>query len=190
VSEREGARARAAVVTGPECTGKTTLAARLARAFDAPLSGEYARAYYDALLGTDSAAVLGARDVEPIARGQIAAEDAARREADARGRPLVVHDTDLASTVVYARHYYGACPPWIVAAARDRRADLYLLCAPDVPWLPDDVRDRPHARESMLAEFRAVLEELGAHVVDVTGDWQTREATALAVVETTLGVRR
>ena len=43
-------------------------------------------------------------------------------------------DTDLVSTVVYSRHYYGDCPAWIEAAAVRRLADLYLLHDIDVPW--------------------------------------------------------
>ena len=175
---------RAVVLTGPECAGKTTLAASLARVYDAPWSSEYARTYAEARAGQP----LGAEDVESIARGQIAAEDRARGEAVARGAPLVVHDTDLVSTVVYARHYYGDCPAWIVDAARARRADLYLLCAPeDVPWAADGVRDRPHAREAIVAEFRATLDALGARVVEIRGAWAEREAAARAAADALLG---
>ena len=171
------ARAVAVVLIGPESTGKTWLAERLARAFDAPWSPEYARAYHAAH------PALGPTDVEPIARGQMAGEDAARADAASRRSALVLHDTDLVSTAVYARHYYGACPPWIEAAARDRRAALYLLCAPDVPWVPDGVRDRGDAREPMLEEFRAALDALGARVVELRGAWDAREAAARAAVE-------
>ena len=65
-------------------------------------------------------------------------------DAAARQARLVVRDTDLVSTTVYARHYYGSCPAWIEAAARRRAGDLYLLLCPDVPWVPDGLqRDRP-----------------------------------------------
>ncbi|AHG88490.1 hypothetical protein J421_0953 [Gemmatirosa kalamazoonensis] len=165
------------VLTGPESTGKTELAGILARALDAPLSDEYAREY------AESHPALGPDDVEPIARGQIANEDRARAEAESRRRPLVVHDTDLVSTVVYARHYYGDCPAWIVAAARARRADLYLLCVPDTPFEPDAVRDTPEARDALFTEFRAALDALGAEVVEISGDWAARERAARAAVE-------
>ena len=92
---------------------------------------EFARVYVDEKTATTGLPV-DETDVEPIARGQIAAED--RGAAEARG--LLVLDTDLVSTTVYARHYYGSCPAWIEQAARDRRADLYLLCDIDVPWIP------------------------------------------------------
>src|SRR5437879_678808 len=83
-------------------------------------------------------------DVVAIARAVIAAEE----EAVSRADRLLILDTDLLSTVVYSRAYYGECPPWVEAAARERRAHLYLLHHPDVPWVADGLyRDVPDRRE-------------------------------------------
>jgi NadR type nicotinamide-nucleotide adenylyltransferase len=164
-------------VTGSECTGKTTLARDLAGRFGTVWVPEFARDYLVEKTATRTIP-LDASDVEPIARGQIAAED--RGVAAARG--LVILDTDLLSTTVYAHHYYGACPAWIEEAARDRRADLYLLCDIDVPWVPDQARDRPHRREHMHALFVQALEALGARYVTIRGGWDERFATAVAAV--------
>ena len=171
------------VVTGSECTGKTTLASRLGARFGAVWVPEFARSYADA-----KGAPLDATDVEPIARGQRAAED----EGETRAASLLVLDTDLLSTAVYARHYYGACPAWVEEAARSRRAALYLLCHPDVPWAPDGVRDRGEAREEMHALFReavAALVPFGSRVVDVRGSWREREEEAARAIRETLAAR-
>jgi NadR type nicotinamide-nucleotide adenylyltransferase len=162
------------VVSGSECTGKTTLASELAARLGAPWSPEAARAYAERV-----ARELTADDVEPIAREQIGGEDAAEARA-ASG--LLVCDTDLVSTVVYARHYYGACPAWIETAARERRGDLYLLLRPDVPWRADGVRDRPRVREELHALFEAALRASGARVVTIGGAWDERRAAAVAAV--------
>lgn len=164
---------RKIVVTGGECTGKTTLAAALATALGTDWAAEYARVHAEHV-----ARPLGAEDVEPIARGQIAVEDDAVAAAAAAGAPVVVLDTDLISTVVYARHYYGACPAWVEEAARTRRGDLYLLCRPDLPWAPDGVRDRPTEREAMEANFAEALREFGAVVSVVAGTGPERLASA------------
>jgi NadR type nicotinamide-nucleotide adenylyltransferase len=173
------------VVTGSESTGKTTLAVRLAQHYGTVAAPEFARDYLDA-----KPTPLDASDVEPIARGQIALEDRLRNEVASAtadgGAKVVFFDTDLASTAVYARHYYGDCPPWIEQAARDRRAELYLLCHPDVPWVPDPQRDRPHARAEMHALFERKLRELGARWVDVRGDWDERERIAIGAVDALL----
>lgn len=170
------------VVTGAECTGKTTLARELAARFGAAASPEYARAYLDRV-----ARPLTADDVEPIARGQIAGEDAAIGSA----APLVVHDTDLVSTVTYARYYYGDCPAWIVHTARARRADLYLFLRDDVPWVPDGLqRDSSAARADVEARLEAALHHIGATVVAIGGGWKARRHAAIAAVDAAISSER
>lgn len=166
---------RRIVVTGSESTGKTTLARALAAALHTTWVPEFSREYAAARSGA-----LTADDVAPIARGQVAREDAALAAAGSH-RPLVL-DTDLLSTTVYAEHYYGHCPPWISAAARARRADLYLLCAVDLPWEADGVRDQPAARHEVQARFAARLREVGALVLPVTGRGPARLQSAIAAV--------
>ena len=169
------------VVTGSECTGKTTLAAELAASYQALLIPEMARVYAEERLAEGF--TLTADDVAPIARRAIAAEDALLIGSP----PRVFLDTDLLSTVVYARHYYGACPAWIETAARERMAAMYLLCAPDVPWIADSVRDQADHREEVHALFQRVLMEFGARMADVAGMGEARTATAIAAVATIVG---
>jgi nicotinamide riboside kinase len=139
------------------------------------------RGYLDA-----KGAPLDAADVEPIARGQVALEDAVITAARGAHARVVVLDTDLLSTAVYARHYYGDCPPWIERAVITRRADLYLLCHPDVAWVADPQRDGPEARAVIHELFAAKLAAIGARVADVGGDWDERERRAVAAVDALL----
>lgn len=170
------------VLIGSESTGKSTLAEMLADQFHAPLSQEFARLYVH-----ERQLELSEHDVEPIARGQMALEDAAHGVALESARPLVVKDTDLISTVVYARHYYGQCPHWVMHAAKARRGHLYLHLGTDVPWVADGLqRTSPEAREHLHRLFIDTLVEFGAHAVDVTGTWREREATARAAIHALL----
>ena len=148
------------VLTGSESTGKTTLAEQLARHYAAELVPEFVRGYAESKGGG-----IEFSDHGPIARGQIALED----EHIARGAGLVVQDTDLLSTVVYCRHYFGVCPPWIEEAAAARRPDLYLLCDIDLDWVADGVRDRGHMREEMQQLFRDAVLASGVATATVTG---------------------
>jgi len=170
------------VLIGPECTGKTWLAGELAGHFGVPWAPEHAREYVDR---HDSA--LTYADVDPIARGQRAGEDAAIERARDGGAPLVVLDTDLVSTMVYSRHYYGACPPWIEDEAARRLGDLYLLHHVDVEWVADGrQREQPERRGELLERFRATLEGLGARAADVVGPWAERRRLAIQAVEALL----
>ena len=164
---------RRIVLTGPEATGKTTLASALARRFRAPWLPETARTY-----ATEVKRELTAADAEIIAARAIAAEDAAL----AKDPPLLILDTDLISTVVYVRHYYGPCAAWIENAARARLGDLYLLCEPDLPWTADGVRDRPADRQDMFALFESAMREFGCTSIDVSGTGVARERAALSAV--------
>jgi len=168
---------RRVIVTGGECTGKTTLARALAARWRTTWATEAAREVALARAG-----VLGPEDVPVIARTHVRLADAAERAAGEAGRPVVFLDQDLFSTAVYARHYYGDCPHWVERLATERRGDLYLLCAPDLSWESDGVRDRPAAREEIHALFAAALSAAGARVADVTGLGPVREALAVAAV--------
>ncbi|MCC7194266.1 MAG: ATP-binding protein [Gemmatimonadaceae bacterium] len=189
------------VVTGPECTGKTTLAAALADSIGAKWVPEAARLYAER--AARRGRTLSAGDVEPIARAQMRAEDAALRTgrgdsamgyrgdgagARATTRPpaRLVLDTDLVSTAVYAQHYYGLDVPWISAAALERRGNLYVLAAPDIPWVADGIRDRPAAREAMFAQFQRALQRIGANVVEVRGLGDARFQAAIKEVRSLL----
>lgn len=168
-------RLRRVVLIGPESTGKTRLTEALAVRYGAEWSAEYARVYVDMVRRP-----LTGADVDPIARGQLAAEDAAA----ARATRLLVLDTDLVSTVVYSHHYNGFCPSWVEQAARERLGDLYLLHHPDVPWTPDgDQRDAPARRDELFARFRQTLTEWQAATVDVRGSWDERGAIAAAAID-------
>jgi NadR type nicotinamide-nucleotide adenylyltransferase len=160
---------------GPECTGKTTLAEELSVHFGAPMIPEFAREY-----AARVKRLLTFDDVEAIARGELALMEAAPSEG------LVILDTDLISTVVYSRHYYGRCPEWIGAEARKRKADLYLLTDIDVPWTADGVRDSAAARAALHGQFANALAMFGANFVTVTGDWEHRWKTAVTQLDSLL----
>ena len=166
------------VVTGSECTGKTNLAEELAEYYKTVWVPEFVRQFVK-----EKGAAPEYEDVEAIARGQIALEDSLAAEAP----DLLIQDTDLLSTAVYSRHYYGDCPGWVEDALRDRVADLYLLAGIDVPWSPDgDQRDRGHMREEMQELFRQALRSQDARMVEVRGSHEERLAAATRVIDRSL----
>ena len=166
------------VLIGPESTGKTRLASELGALFGAPFSQEYAREYVERH-GTQ----LGYDDVDPIGRGQKQNEDAAIARAAADAAALVVLDTDLLSTAVYSRHYYGDCPRWIEDEAARRLGELYLLHHVDVPWVAEGyLREQPERRAELFERFRAALAAAGARVAPIEGSWDERRRRAVEAV--------
>ena len=163
------------VVSGSECTGKTTLAKALAEHYDAVWIPEYARQFV-----LDKGSPPDSWDVGAIARGQIAIED----KLTARASRLLILDTDLLSTVVYSHHYYGDCPNWIDEALNERAADVYLLADIDVPWTPDgDQRDRGDRREEMQELFRRALIERQLDFVEIHGSRQQRLLDSVSAID-------
>lgn len=165
------------VLTGSESTGKSVLARELAEYYGAELAPEFVR---------DFAVAIGREirfdDTEEIARGQIAIED----EHTALATRLLIQDTDLLSTVVYSRHYFDACVPWIQDAAGDRRPDLYLLMDIDVPWVRDGVRDRETRREEMQQLFRDAVAASGSRYAVINGSWARRRELAREAIDAML----
>lgn len=173
------------VLIGPESTGKSWLAGELAPRYGVPWSREYAREYVER-----HGAQLGYDDVDPIGRGQKQLEDAAIARAAAESAPLVLLDTDLVSTAVYSRHYYGDCPAWIDEAAARRLAELYLLHHVDVPWVAEaHQREQPERRAELFERFRARLAGAGARVAAISGGWDERQRRAVAAIDALLGSR-
>lgn len=138
-------------IVGPESTGKTTLARELAESYQTLWVPEYARAFLDwrnARRPQD--AICLPEDIPFIAAGQVASEDALARQA----QRLLFCDTDLATTALWSRHFFGDCPEEVDREAERRPYDLTLLCAVDLPWEADPQRDQPHRRQEFLALFR------------------------------------
>ena len=162
---------------GPECTGKTTIAARLAERYDTLWVPEYAREYA-ASVGRP----LTAEDADPIARGQLALEDRLIADATRTGARLLILDTDLVSTYVYARHYYSTAPAWLEAMLPSRLADHYLLLSPDTPFTLDDVRDATADRTAIHTAMASTLDTLAAQYTRVGGGREGRWEGAVSAL--------
>ena len=163
---------------GPECTGKTTIAARLAERYAAMWVPEYAREYAATVNRP-----LTAADADPIARGQLAAEDRAIAEAIRTGARVLILDTDLVSTYVYARHYYATAPTWLESIIHNRLANHYILLSPDCPFAHDPVRDPTADRLAIHSAMAATLDALGARYTRVGGGWEGRWEGAVGAIE-------
>jgi HTH-type transcriptional regulator, transcriptional repressor of NAD biosynthesis genes len=169
---------RRVVCFGPESTGKSTLAARLADHYQTNWVPEWARGYLDKNNGK-----CAYEDISVIALGQAASEDALARHANR----VLICDTDTLTTTLWSDLYFNQCDDWVRDLATRRRHDLYLLHDIDVPWVDDKQRDMPHRREEFLQRCRAILDSHGRPYVMVRGDWEMRFHTSVAAIDRLLG---
>jgi NadR type nicotinamide-nucleotide adenylyltransferase len=164
-------------IFGPESTGKTQLAEKLAAHFKAPLVAEYAREFWD------RRGVITLEDIPGIAREQWRREDELAAKAD----KLLICDTEALTTVLWSDLLYGTCSDDIRRGA-DQRAKhyaLYLLLDIDVPFAPDPQRcfPDPADREKCLRIWRGALERRSLSYQLIRGNWTEREAAAIATIE-------
>lgn len=160
------------LVTGPESSGKSTLARQIAWALDGVLVPEVARDYLNA-----RGNVYGPEDLPLIWQAQAEAEDLARQT----NASFVVCDTGPEVIHVWAAVKYGLTVPEVSAAARQRPYDIILLCRPDIPWVADPLREAPEQqqREILFEEYLRLL--AAREPVIITGHDRLR--VALGAVE-------
>lgn len=136
-------------IIGPESTGKTTLARYLANRYHGVFVPEYAREYMESLTRPYTR-----EDVELIARHQITQLSTIQSQAP------IFFDTELIITKVWFEHKYGSCPEWLKDALLRYPMDVYLLCYPDLPWIPDPVRENPDIRMELFERYEHEVQAL------------------------------
>jgi len=160
------------IVTGPESSGKTTLARQLAQHYQTVWVPEYARDYIDGLNREYEEA-----DLLEIAKGQVSRED----EFAAKYSPgLLFCDTSLLVIKIWSEVKYKRCHPWILEQLEQRKVDLYLLAYPDIPWEPDPQREHPHQRMELFDIYKKELQDK-PHLV-VKGDEEPRLHAAIQAI--------
>lgn len=113
-------------------------------------------------------------DLAPLLSQFREAVAAAESEARRTGAAGIVLDTDLRLSVVYARHYLGACPAWLGAAAHSFAVDLQVLCQPDFPFDEEPgqrgtLQDQAQVQQSItavLARSEAPVLRVGVGAAD------------------------
>jgi HTH-type transcriptional regulator, transcriptional repressor of NAD biosynthesis genes len=170
------------VLFGPESSGKTTLAAALAKAFQTEWVPEFARSYLQHKWDT-SQEVCSLEDLHVIVHGQMEAENKALKKAD----KLLFCDTNIWVTKVWSEtHFGGYCSPQINRWTKQVHYDHHLLTVPDMPWEKDDLRDRPNQREAQFEYFQKMLLENQLPHTQISGSHQHRMEQATEVVQNLL----
>jgi NadR type nicotinamide-nucleotide adenylyltransferase len=167
------------VLFGPESTGKTTLAEMLAKHYDTLWVREFMRDYLQAKWNKEKK-ICERKDMIPIAVGQMERENRLTEKASR----LLISDTDLLELKVYSEAYYsGFCDPLLLKHALNNQYDLYFLTYIDVPWTPDDLRDKPDDRIGMFHRFEAALKKHQKPYIVLKGDLEERFKSAVEKID-------
>lgn len=137
-------------IIGPESTGKTTLTNQLAAIYSGTAVPEYARTYVEQLhtqYTYDDVCNIAKKQIEEI--------------TSTYHTRYVFFDTELIITYVWFIYKYGQCPDWLKNGLLSYRMDAYLLCYPDIAFVPDPVRENPHIREELFLTYLDELKKLG-----------------------------
>lgn len=153
-------------ITGPESTGKTTLAQQLATLLHGYLVTEYARTY----LTPGSNYTL--TDVETIGHAQHDRIISAPASYDYH-----IVDTDALTTLIWAEDKFQTAADQEVLWHAHLPA-VYLLCYPDLPWQPDPLREDPTRRDDLYARYEEYLATVEVPVIVVKGIGDRRWETA------------
>jgi NadR type nicotinamide-nucleotide adenylyltransferase len=158
---------------GPESTGKSTLATRLAAHFGCEVVPEYGRAYCEGH-GTD----IGMAELVHIAETQ----DTMNSAAAARAGQMVLFDTDPLITAVWAEMMFSERDPWF--ADFTDYADIYLLLDIDLPFVDDGLRvyAGTQERRHFFDLCKAELDVRGVRYALIRGEGDIRFSAALEAI--------
>ena len=164
------------LILGPESTGKSTLAEKLAEHYAEPWVPEVAREYLEQLDRP-----YGYDDLLQIGRQQMQLED----EMAAGAKNHLFCDTDLRVIQVWSQHRFGKVDPWVLEEIARRTYDLILLCAPDLPWQEDPLREHPELemRQQFFDVYQQLTQASGFPWVLISGDTAERLSTAIQEVD-------
>lgn len=160
------------IITGPESSGKSTLAADLSHHFGVDYVAEYAREYL-----SKKNSSYGFEDVVNIGEGQNQHE----KLASASQTDLLICDTDLLTIKIWLEYKYGRTDEWVESKISNYKDRLYLLCTPDMPWEADDLRENPGDREELFDIYKENLSfyNLDFHILEGPRKYRKREAISI-----------
>ncbi|HKU55869.1 MAG TPA: AAA family ATPase [Gaiellaceae bacterium] len=166
---------------GAESTGKTTLAAALAEAYQTVWVPEYGH-IYQALGRDDPHGDWSSDEFVKIARMQRWLEDFQAGQA----RRVLFCDTDIFTTGVWYEAFLGG--PWpeeVARLAAASRYDLFVLCDDDIPFRQDayHLRDDGPRRRWMQQRYTERLESGSTPWVRVSGPLTDRIRRASQAID-------
>lgn len=162
------------IITGPESTGKTTLAREMSTLFCGAYIPEYARGY---LMSSDRPAVLD--DFENFAFvTKKMVENAKRIKPN-----VIIQDTGFEVLKLWLKDKFNTSLPLVDKGFREQANCIYLLCSPDLDWEYDPLRTDENRRDFLFEEMSIMLSSKGEIVHKISGKGEDRATVARNIIQ-------
>ena len=156
------------ILTGPESSGKTTLARQLATHLNAPLVEEYVRDFFE----KKQTSQYKQEDLVQIAIGQMNNELRMMNDESLITHhilPILICDTDLLTIKIWSNEVYGNCSAELTQLIDNQLINCqlaitsyYFLCSPgSIDWEEDPLRENPHDRDRLFKIYENELKFYG-----------------------------
>lgn len=167
------------IITGPESSGKTTLAKALAKHFDTPLVEEYVREFFE----KKQTPQYVQSDLTKIAIGQIENEKLKTQNE----KHLLICDTDILTIKIWSDVVFKNCQPKLMQLFDNHFIMYhsspiihYFLCSPEgIEWEYDPLRENPHDRDRLFKIYKNELKKGGKNFDILRGSFEERLQNAI-----------
>lgn len=162
-------------ITGPESTGKSTLAEKLAHHYKTDFVPEYSRTYLENFEGKYTE-----DDVVEIAKGQ----HKLILEEEKKSSEILIADTEIIVCKIWIEYVFKHSNEIVEEILKQQDFDLYLLCDIDLPWVYDPLRENPNIeeRKELFEIYRNTLKQMNVPFEIVSGD-EERFNNAINIIE-------
>lgn len=160
-------------ITGPESSGKTALAQWVEKTFpEAMVVPEYAREFLEARLP----------DTDYSEEDLLYIGDAQRENMIQANAPIVVFDTDYLVLHIWMSEVFNKENSVFYKWFLEEKFDLVFLCAPDIDWQPDPLRENETDRWRLFERYETALQLAGKEYVVVSGRDESRVQPVLELI--------
>jgi nicotinamide riboside kinase len=153
--------------TGPECSGKSTMATWLSEHLSLPYIEEQARAYLSEMPS------YSWEDVQQMGQRQFAMNHTSKS---------CICDTEMTVIRIWEQVKYGRISKITEALSANDTYTFLFLCTPDFPWEPDPLREHPEERAFLFSLYRHDLDSRGLNYHVLSGKEEDRKAKILSVL--------
>ena len=153
------------ILTGPESTGKSTLAKQLAQEYNSVWVPEFARTYLKGLNRS-----YREEDLLKIAKGQCDLESFFYKKSN----QYMFCDTSMMVMKIWSEYRFGKCDPWILEQLENEKNTTYILCGTDVLWEFDEQRENQNDRNDLYEKYLSELKFYQREFIEVFGNQEVR----------------